>query len=286
MNIAVTGGSGRLGGWVIQRLLNEGDSVLSLDVAAPRQPFPDGVRFIQIDLTDLKAVKEAFSGCEGVIHLGGFPGPTGHQLGELYVNNTVGSYNVLLACSLLGIKRVSLASSINALSGLEIERCDYRYLPVDEKHPTFNQDEYGLSKCVLETQADSFARRHPDMTISSLRLHALLEWPVKRSNTLDDACSPAARGLWGWMYIWEAARAHVMALKASYTGQEIFFTTAQTSGSSIPSIDLAMNAYPDAEIRGDLSGHQSLYNCDKARRLLGWVHDDDFERSKAAFSRR
>ena len=283
MEIAVTGGCGRLGGWLIQRLLKEGDTVRSLDVVTPQQPVTAGVRFIQVDLTNLQAVKNAVEGCDGVIHLGGFPGVNGRPPGMLYMNNTVGSYNVLLACSLLGIKRVSMASSINALSGLEIDHCDYRYLPVDEKHPTFNQDEYGLSKCVLEAQGDSFARRHPDMTISSLRLHALLEWPVERTTTLDDACSPSARGLWGWMYIWEAARAHVLALKASYTGHEVFFTTAQTSGSSIPSIELAQNAYPDAEIRGDLSGLQSLYNCNKARRLLGWVHDDDYERSKAAF---
>jgi nucleoside-diphosphate-sugar epimerase len=282
MEVAVTGGSGRLGRYVIQRLLKEGDTVRSLDVVAPQQPLAAGVRFIQIDLTDLPAVQAAVDGCDGVMHLGGFPGVNGRPPGMLYYNNTVGSYNVLLACSLLGIKRVSLASSINALSGLDIDHCDYRYLPVDEKHPTFNQDEYGLSKCVLEAQGDSFARRHPDMTISSLRLHALLEWPVARENTLDPSCSPGARGLWGWMYIWEAARAHVLALKASYHGHEVFFTTAQTTNSNLPSIDLACNAYPEAEIRGDLSGHQSLYNCNKAARLLGWIHDDDFERSKAA----
>jgi nucleoside-diphosphate-sugar epimerase len=282
MEVAVTGGSGRLGRYVIQRLLKEGDTVRSLDVVAPQQPLAAGVRFTQVDLTNLDAVKAAFEGCDGIMHLGGFPGVNGRPPGLLYYNNTVGSYNVLLACSQLGIKRVSMASSINALSGLDIHHCDYRYLPVDEKHPTFNQDEYGLSKCVLEAQCDSFGRRHPDMTISSLRLHALLEWPIERSSTLDDACMPGALGLWGWMYIWEAARAHVLALKASFTGHEIFYTIAQTSSSTLPSIDLARHAYPDAEIRGDLSGHQSLFNSNKAARLLGWVHDDDFERSKAA----
>ena len=277
MEIAVTGGSGRLGRSVIKRLLYEGDTIRCLDVVEPLQTLATNVRFLKIDLTDLQAVKEALRGCAGVIHLGGFPGVNGRPPGMLYANNTVGSYNVLLAATMVGIKRVSLASSINALSGLDIEYCDYRYLPVDEKHPSFNQDEYGLSKVVLEQQGDSFARRYPDMTISSLRLHALLENPIEKQNTLDDTCSPSARGLWGWMYIWEAARAHVMALKASYTGHEVFFTTAQTSGSIIPSIELARHAYPKAEIRGDLSGYQSLYNCNKASRLLGWEHNDVFK---------
>ena len=277
MEIAVTGGSGRLGGWVIDRLLREGDKVRSLDVVPPKKSLPQGVLFLQVELTDLQSVREAIRGCDGVIHLGGFPGVNGRPPGMLYANNTIGSYNVLLASSMEGIKRVSMASSINALSGLDIERCDYRYLPVDEKHPTFNQDEYGLSKVVLEAQGDSFAKRFPDMTISSLRLHALLEDPMQPYNTLDDACSPAARGLWGWMFIWEAARAHVLALKASYTGHEVFFTTAQISGSIIPSIELARHAYPEAEIRSDLSGHQSLYDCNKAGRMLGWIHNDKFQ---------
>jgi nucleoside-diphosphate-sugar epimerase len=280
MEIAVTGGSGRLGRWVIERLLQEGDTIRSLDVIAPSQPLRPGVKFLQVDLTDLQAVKEAITGCEGVIHLGGFPGVNGRPAGMLYANNTVGSYNILLASSMLGIKRVSLASSINALSGLEIDCCDYRYLPVDEKHPTFIQDEYGLSKIVLETQADSFARRYPEMTISSLRLHALLEQPPVLESILPEPCGPGTHGLWGWMYIWEAARAHVMALKGDFTGHEVFYTIAQTTSSLLPSIELARHGYPKAEIRGDLSGHQSLFNCNKASRLLGWIHQDQFPQSK------
>lgn len=276
MEVAVTGGSGRLGKWVIERLLQEGDSVRSIDVVAPQKPLPPRVKFTQVNLTDLQAVKEAFLGCDGVIHLGGYPGVNGRPAGMLYANNTVGSYNVLLAASTLGIKRVSLASSINAVSGLEIKCLSYRYFPVDESHPTFNQDEYGLSKIVMETQADSFARKYPDMTISSLRLHALLEEPPVITDDLVEPCAPEAHGLWGWMYIWEAARAHVMALKASYTGHEVFYTIAQTTNSRRPSVELAHHAYPQAEIRGELSGHQSLFNSTKAARMLGWIHQDQF----------
>ena len=74
MEVAVTGGSGRLGKYVIARLLKEGDTVRSLDVVAPKEPLAGGVRFFQVDLTDLQAVKEAIQGCDGVMHLGGFPG--------------------------------------------------------------------------------------------------------------------------------------------------------------------------------------------------------------------
>jgi len=113
-------------------------------------------------------------------------------------------------------------------------------------------------------------RRHPDMTISSLRLHALLEWPVARESRSMALRSGRPR-LWGWMYIWEAAR-HVLALKASYTGTR-YSSHRRSSSSTLPSIDLAAVRIPMQRSRRPIRP-QSLYNCYKAERLLGWVHEE------------
>jgi len=77
------------------------------------------VQFLFVDLNDLHALTEALRGCEPVIHLAAFTGPYGQPPGVVYANNTMSSYNVLYAASSLGIKRVCLASSINALGGSE-----------------------------------------------------------------------------------------------------------------------------------------------------------------------
>ena len=284
LEIAVTGGNGRLGRKVTERLLKGGHRVRSLDRAAshegalattPTLPesAEDAVRFLDADLNNLEALTEAVRGCDAVIHLAAFPGPHGQAPGVVYANNTLTNYNVLYATSSLGIQKVCLASSINALGGIDSRRGRFDYFPVDEKHPTYSEDDYSLSKWVGEVQADSFARRFPTMTISSLRFHALVDQPLKdHTHTLERAEEGVARGLWGWTLISEGARACELAILADFKGHEVFFIVAPTTHSSHPTLDLAAYAYPEVPIRGDLSGHTSFYDSSKAGRLMGWHH--------------
>ena len=105
----------------------------------------------------------------------------------VYADNTLSSYNALSAASTLGIKRICLASSINAIGGAFSRSPRYDYFPLDEKHPTYAEDPYSLSKWVLEQQGDAFARRFEWMTIASLRFHWLLDTRSKSdSNNSDD----------------------------------------------------------------------------------------------------
>ncbi len=219
MNIAVTGGSGRLGRVVIDVLLQQGHTILSLDRASPPADLYPGkpYRFAEVDLIHLATLQEALRDSEAIIHLAAYPGPEGHLPGEVYTNNTLLSYNILQAASTLGIRRVCLASSINALGGLASRTGRFDYFPVDEAHPTYNEDDYCLSKWVLEQQADSFARRSPEMTICSLRLHAIPDKPPELQSTLETAEAPSARALWGFTLIAEAARAFELSLRADFT---------------------------------------------------------------------
>jgi hypothetical protein len=169
MKIAVTGGSGRRGNSLIKQLLEHGHTVRNLDRVPPQAPPAPGakVRFVQVDLTNLPAVTEAFAGCDAVAHLAAYPGPHFEPPGIVYSNNTISSYNVLRAALTLGIKRLCLASSINAIGGVGSRAGRFDYFPVDEKHPTYSEDDYSLGKWVMEQQADSFARRCPNMTIDN-----------------------------------------------------------------------------------------------------------------------
>ena len=271
MYIAVTGGNGRLGKVLISQLLGLGHKILSLDwsgIPAPgHEPF-----FRKIDLTHLDQLVEALSVCDAVIHLAAILNPEDYPPGICYLNNTVGSYHVLHAAISLGIHKICLASSINALGGARSRVGHYDYFPVDEDHPTYNEDDYALSKWVMEQQADSFARRDPTVSISSLRFHALPDEPPELQNSLDDPTVGVACTLWGWTLIDEAARACCLAVQADFHGHQVFFITAPRTSSAIPSLDLARYAYPDVPIHGDLSGHKSFYDCTKAHRFLGWDH--------------
>ncbi len=283
MRVAVTGGSGRFGRVVNRHLACAGHHVVNIDRAHPEALPADlqhSVEPIRLDLTDLRALTTALEGCDAVIHLAAIPSPVHVPEPEVYANNTVASYNVLFAAASLGIARVCLASSINALGGVYSRKARYDYFPVDERHPTYNEDAYSLSKWVLEQQADSFARRHERMTIASLRVHGLHKLTTLRTREAwlqaDEAMRRrASNHLWGYTDIDAAARACLATLLATFKGHEVFFITAPTTAyaEDLPSRELAREFYPDVPILGDLAGNASFYNCAKAERLLGWKHD-------------
>jgi UDP-glucose 4-epimerase len=277
MRIAVTGGNGHLGRNLVPYLLEQGHAVVSIDRALPQLAFPPPARrpeFLVADTGNFGEMVASMRGCDAVIHLAAHRSPMHSPDTVVYTENTAGSYNVLSAAATLGIHRVCLASSINAIGGAYSRAPRYDYFPLDERHPTYAEDPYSLSKWVLEQQADAFARRYEGMSIASLRFHGLVE-QVDRSAPLPASFAPiATRDLWAYTLLAEASRSCLLALTADFAGHEVFYIVAPRTRVSEPSLDLARRHYPETEIRGDLSGNNGFFNCDKARRILGWQHEE------------
>jgi nucleoside-diphosphate-sugar epimerase len=273
MRIAVTGGSGRVGRAVVNHALAEGYTVVSVDRAA--SPAPECVQFVQADLTDYPSFERAIDGCDALIHLAAIPSPCALPNHEVHNNNVVSSYNALSAAARVGITRVCQASSVNAIGAAYSRWPRYDYFPLDEQHPTYNEDAYSLSKWVCEQQADSFARRHERMTIASLRFH----WVVPDRETAaarEHAGNPEnvlAKHLWGYTLLDAAARACLASLTADFSGHEAFYVVAPDTMMSVPSGVLRQRFFPDVPVRGALERNQSFFSSAKAKRLLGWRHD-------------
>ncbi|MEO6063872.1 MAG: NAD(P)-dependent oxidoreductase [Thermoflexales bacterium] len=268
MKIAVTGGSGKLGSTLIPYLLAEGHAVRSLDLRAPASPL-DGVETLQLELTDAPAVMRAFEGCDAVIHLGAIPSP---RLASAYVvhhNNTQSGYNVLWAAAELGIWRVCLASSINAIGGVYSRKPRYDYFPLDEDHPTYAEDPYSLSKWILEQQGDAFARRHAQMSIASLRFHGLVPERERMNDAHPDL---AIKHLWGYTLLPSAARACLLGVTASFRGHHALYIVAPDSSVSTPTAELLQAYYPGVPVRQPLPDNASLFDSSRAARILGWAH--------------
>jgi nucleoside-diphosphate-sugar epimerase len=274
MRIAVTGGSGRIGRAVVELALAQGHAVVSIDRALPQDGAgrPD-VAFVQADITSYADVEQALRGCDALVHLAAIPAPGHHPDHEVHNNNVVGSYNALRAAAQLGIERVCQASSINATGAAYSRSPRYDYLPLDEQHPTYNEDPYSLSKWICEQQGDSFARRYEAMTIASLRFHGVVP---DRATAARWGANPGrlAKQLWGYTRLDAAARACLLALTAGYRGHEAFYIVAPDTVVDVPSLELAQQFFPDVPLRGDLGGRRGFYNCEKAERLLGWKHDE------------
>ncbi len=275
MRIAVTGGGGDLGRALVPYLLSNGHEVVSIDRATPPfEAMQRGARYLVADVGDFGAVVASLRECEGVVHLAAHRSPMSHPDTEVYVSNTAGSYHVLSAASALGIERVCLASSINAIGGAFSRAPRYDYFPVDEAHPTYAEDPYSLSKWVLEQQADAFARRFEQMRIASLRFHWLLESRERAAEITARIPDTGRRHLWAYTSIAAACRACLLALTADFSGHQALYIVAPETVAAEPSLELARRHYPDTEVRGDLRGQAGFFDCGKAERVLGWRHSD------------
>lgn len=277
MKVLVTGGSGHLGQFVVQDLLDHGYAVVNAD---RRPPLNQGrgrsssAWFIHTDVGNVGEVAGALAGCDAVVHLGAIPAPYRHADEVVFNNNTQATFAVLQAASLLGIKRAVFASSISAYgNAYSPEVTVPLYAPVDEAHPLLNHDAYGLSKEVDERTGQMFHRR-TGMSVAAMRFHwvaapgeALARVPATNASLADPQTS---RVLWGYIDARDAASICRLALEADNIDFEVFNVTAADTLAEIPTEDLLRTYAPSVEIREPIPGFASPYSIAKAKRLLGW----------------
>ena len=275
MRIVVTGVRGAIAPAVVKLAAAHGHTVTGIDRPSAAGELPPGLdSFVVADAAHHDELVPVLSGCDAVIHLAALSSPHLASSHEVHHNNVMASYNVLTIAAELGIGHVCLASSVNAVNGEFTREPHYAYFPLDEEHPTGNEDPYSLSKWISEQQADSMARRHSWMTITSLRFH----WTIPdRDYGAERLIHPsrAARQLWGYTSQSAAARACLLSLTAGFTGHERFYIVAPDTIADLPSAELQRQYYPEVPLRRELAERQGFFDCTKAERLLGWRHDKE-----------
>ncbi len=196
--VVVTGGSGRLGQFVIRDLLTHGFQVLSLDRVPPREKLcPSWL----VDLRHSGDLFEALKNAYGIVHLGAYQAPNLAPDAETFSNNVSSTYNVLRAAADAKVKKVVLASSTAAFGFIyAVKLWAPDYLPLDEEHPSNPQDSYGLSKVLGEKIADSIVSVHKDMTISSLRFPGV-NFDLSYESFRERWRNPSSRANGFWTYI-------------------------------------------------------------------------------------
>jgi len=277
MQIAVTGASGELGRALVPYLLAQGHAVIGIDRALSSVSFvtaAHSARAVIADLTDFGQVVASLRDCEAVIHLAAHRSPVNAPDPVVYNENSASSYNVLSAAAALGIRRVCLASSINAIGGVFSRWPRYDYFPLDEQHPTYAEDPYALSKWVLEQQAEAFARRYDWLTIASLRFHWISASRAEAIQKSQGFTEGAIKHLWGYVLVSEACRACQLAISAPFRGHEALYIVAPRTVAETPSRALAQQHFTNTAVRGELAGQSGFFNCAKAERVLGWRHED------------
>jgi UDP-glucose 4-epimerase len=276
MRIVVTGGSGRAGEYIIAELVVRGHQVVNADLLPPKSgPEAGPALFWRVDVTDYGDVVNALTGADAVIHMAAIAAPNHMPEHQLFRINMLSNWNVLEAAEVHGIRRVVMASSVNALgAGWGEHKYAPLYFPVDEAHPTRVEDAYSQSKWLGEEMAQAFIRRGHIRQIANMRFHAL--WDPATANhhrekgDKTDLGGRRGMGLWSWTGRHDAARACRLAIEREFHGAEAFFISGADTVLGVPTEEAIGREYPRVPIRTPLPGFAGAIDISKAKRLLGW----------------
>lgn len=272
-NVLVTGGSGAVGRYVVDELLQHGYRVGVLDLVAPQ---PAQVAFHSADVLDLAAVTRAMAGYDAVAHVAGIPHPLNDPAKRVFDVNVNGSFNVLEAAATQGIKRFVMTSSESTLGfAFATHAMEPLFVPVDEQHPSRPQDPYGLSKVMCEQICRTYSARYQMRTVCLRAPWIWLPEEAQRAfyQSLVTDYGNWYKNLWAFVDARDVARAHRLALESPHDAlHEAFFITAADNWTGQDSRTLLARFYPGVEaIDPALVGSGSLISHARAARLLGYA---------------
>ncbi|UNK46097.1 NAD-dependent epimerase/dehydratase family protein [Arthrobacter sulfonylureivorans] len=287
--VVVTGGSGRVGRYVLDELARAFDvrnADLAPAAAGPNGRPPANVEYMATDVMDLDEVRAALKGADAVVHLAAIDYDW-KAAPEKYIRvNTLGTWNVLQAAEENGLEKVVLCSSISAC-GLSEMRPDWtpQYLQVDEDHEIRPVQAYSLSKQIMENMGQAVSRGS-GMSVICIRPLAVV-LPEALTEFTEFIDNPELRWLFYYIEASDLARAFRAAVEAEGLGFDTFFISADDTCHPEPTLDW----YPRV-IGGNVPQHDaalfqnnpraSIFSSARAKEKLGWAPTSNFLHLRAA----
>ena len=138
MRIAVTGGSGFVGTYLMKELKKRGENVINLDISKG------------IDITEWEKIKN-IKKFDLIFHLAAksFVPESYKNPREFYYNNVIGTLNILELCRKHNAKIIFASSYVYGTP---------RYFPIDEDHPIQGFNPYAQSKIIGENICEGYHR--------------------------------------------------------------------------------------------------------------------------------
>jgi nucleoside-diphosphate-sugar epimerase len=284
MRVVITGGSGRLGQYVVRELFTHNHAVAALDAIKPRECL---CPTYTVDLMKIDSFVDHFNNADAVVHLARVRFPyteNGFNVAEQkwefadirgdaerFNRNVAITNNVLAAAQSCAVKKIVCGSSL-AVYGFYYRSSDLQpdYLPVDEDHPLRPQDPYGMTKLIGEKLCDALSQK-TGAQAASLRFAGIYT-EAHRSMLLERKKDPLARGtgaLWSYIDARDAARACRLALEADFGGHQAFNICASSTIMDTPTRQLIARYLPRVtDLRSGLDDCGSGYSIEKAKRSL------------------
>lgn len=270
MQIAVTGGSGGVGRWVVRCLLERGHEVVNLD----RSRGEDGAaRFVECDVQQREPVEAVLRQCDAVCHLAEIPtasAPLPKE--EIYWSNARSASVVLQTAADLGLAHAVYASSCQVYGCWGPNRGAPVRLPIDETYPANPRNVYAVSKAANE----GFARYLADQAKLSISV-VRFPWVVAISDDERKLVGyaqhdgPLGDGLGTYIHGIDLAAGIAAAIERRRVGFEIYNLGAADMASVTPLRDRLARHHPDfPPLPADWPGNKSPLITEKAERLLDW----------------
>jgi len=288
MKVLVTGASGRLGAFVVKELEAAGHELVlmcrSRPAAADRWPWVQG------DITVFDdCLRATDGGVEAIQHLAAQPWPTDHPammrrqaeqqklpFDQTIRANILGTYYMLQAAVRREIGVFVMTGSNCALGhGFRISSREFpfKYLPVDEEHPSDVEDTYSYSKLAGEELLRSYTRAYG---IRTYAVRACGICPPERRAEMARNAGPAnawSPWLWAWVGSEDVASAHRLLMERApdIEPHGFYFCNSDDTSAVEPTRELVERFKPHlVPVIRDLPGHASLLSNARLKRAVGW----------------
>ena len=266
--IVVTGAAGKAGRAAVTELLEHGYDVTATDVTAA--PADLGAPFLRADLTDHGQVVDVLDGADAVVHLANIPAPGLRPAARTLTENTTMNAHVFLAAQTLGLRKVVWASSETTLGLAFGPETPPRYVPVDEDHYPHPESTYALSKVLSETMAAHISAWSGIPFVGLRFSNIFTDEDYRAVPSFQSDATSRMWNLWGYIDVRDAAASCRNALEADTTGSVNVIIANDDTIMERPSAELLAEVFPGVEVRGRLTGHETLLSNALARRVLGF----------------
>ena len=292
-NILVTGGCGLIGSATIDLLLRNHrvkrivilDNLVRGAMSNVQEALKDPrVTLMRGDIRDPETVQKAAAGTDAVIHMAALRitacADNPREGLEVMCD---GSFNVVEAARLAGVKKVIAASSASIYGLAE------RFPTPEDHHPYNDQTWYGTSKVMLEGLLRSYEAMYglpyvalryfnvfgPRMDIHGRYTEVLIRWMERIAAGQPPLILGDGKQTMDFVYIDDIARANVLAL-ASDVGNEVFNVASGTE-TSLNELAAALLRAMGSTLRPEYGPERKvnpvgrrLADTTKARRMLGF----------------
>lgn len=233
--VFVTGAAGHVGSNLVRRLLNDG---IPIRVLLRHEDNNEGLENLDVefrygDIRDLKSIRDAIEGCQGVYHVAAkistIDGNRDHRR-EIFETNVLGTRNVLQAARETEAGRVVVTGSFSAVG----YNLDDPSLPSDETMPFYPMARtmpYERSKSQVEQECWQAAAKGQEVIVATCCavIGGADFFPSRLGKTLCDYTNGKLRAYIDGGFEFVAARdivqGHMLCMEHGRSGEKYIFSS-------------------------------------------------------------